>query len=423
MRHEWPRVVATLMHDLGDLQLAEDATQDACAQALEQWPERGVPTNPGAWLTTTARRRAIDRLRRDRTRADKEQLLLRLDPGRPGGTGDEATGPVLHGPEENEAIHEEGDAMRAVDDQLRLIFTCCHPALAPEAQIALTLRSLGGLSTEAIARAFLVPDATMAQRLVRAKRKIKNAGIPFRIPADDEIGERLEAVLQTVYLIFNEGYAATDGDDLVRADLCEEAIRLGALLHELLPTDREVCGVVALMLFVDARRATRVDAAGELVLLEDQDRSRWDHARIEAGRRLLTGCDPAGAGPYQLQAEIAQAHVEASSWEATDWELIADRYAHLAIVTGSPVVELNRAVALSMADGPEAGLDLVDQLGAHGDLAGYHLLPATRADMLRRLGRDAEAVTAYQAALALAPSVTERSFLQRRIDELRAPAG
>ncbi len=421
MRQEWPKVVATLMRDLGDLELAEDATQDACAQALVQWPERGMPDNPGAWLTTTARRRAIDRLRRDRTRTGTEQLLARYDATLPGGLGSDGVEPVVRGPEENDANHEE-DAMQAVDDQLRLIFTCCHPALAPEAQVALTLRSLGGLTTEAIAHAFLVPEPTMAQRLVRAKRKIKNAGIPFRIPADDEIRDRVAAVLQTVYLIFNEGYAATGGGDLVRADLCEEAIRLGSLLHELRPDDREVAGLLALMLFVDARRATRVDADGALVLLEDQDRARWDHDRIAAGHAVLARCAPAAAGPYQLQAEIARAHVSSPSWDETDWATIADRYADLAVATGSPVVELNRAVALAMAEGPAAGLELVEQLADHGDLAGYHLLPATRADLLRRLGRVEEAAQAYDEALVLAPSVAERSFLQRRIDELRPPA-
>jgi len=332
----------------------------------------------------------------------KHMLLIYSEPG---------SGPASDSPE----AQAENEAYFALSAQLHATgkLVSGEPLQGIETATTLTVRNGKTLTT----------DGPLAQRLVRAKRKIKNAGIPFRIPADDEIEDRLEAVLQTIYLIFNEGYSATDGGDLVRAELCEEAIRLGALLHELLPQDREVRGVLALMLFVDARRATRLDAEGNLVLLEGQDRSRGDLARIDAGRRVLEGCAAAGAGPYQLQAEIAQAHVAAPSWEATEWQVIADRYADLAIATGSPVVELNRAVALSMADGPEAGLDLVDQLAAHGDLAGYHLLPATRADLLRRLGRGTEAVAAYQEALTLAPSPAERTFLQRRIDGLTSAAG
>jgi len=412
VRDEWSRVVATLMHDVRDLTLAEDATQDAIAEAWQQWTERGVPTNPGAWLTTVARRRAIDRLRRDRMRDDKEALVALLDAHAPG--SERATSDDLD-------RVEEDDPMHAVDDQLRLVFTCCHPALSLDAQVALTLRAVAGLSTPAIAQAFLVPEATMAQRLVRAKRKIRLAGIPFRVPGDDVLTERIAAVAATVYLVFNEGYAASAGEALIDGGLCAEAIRLGRLLHGLLPDDGEVAGVLALMLLTDARRAARLDDSGALVLLEHQDRARWDRSAIDDGRALLAGAPlTATSGSYRLQAEIALMHATAASMEATDWRRIADLYLRLFGITASPVIELNRAVAVAMADGPLHGLAIIDRLEATGELAGYHLLPAARADLLRRLGRADEAVVAYEAALALAPTAPERQFLRSRLAELGA---
>ena len=373
-------MLAALIGFLGDFDLAEEAAQEAFAIAAERWPREGVPTNPGAWLTTTARNRAIDRIRRDRTLAAKTKLLV-------------AT----------EAVEETVDETTFPDERLELIFTCCHPALNLEAQVALTLRTLGGLTTEEIARAFLVPEPTMAQRLVRAKRKIQAAGIPFRIPAAHLLPDRLAAVLAVVYLIFNEGYGG-------RGELAAEAIRLGRALAELMPDEPEVHGLLALMLLHDARRHARL-RDGELVLLDDQDRSAWDGAQIAAGRTTLErALALQGRGAYVLQAAIASLHAD----EPRDWPEIAALYGELVRLTGSPVVELNRAVAVAEAEGPAAGLAIVDRL----DLDGYRYFHSARADFLRRLERAGEARAAYERALALATADHERRFLQRRIEQL-----
>jgi RNA polymerase sigma-70 factor (ECF subfamily) len=401
---EWGRIVATLIRTTGDWDLAEECAQDAFALALERWPRDGVPRRPGAWLTTAARNRAVDRLRRATTGAAKLQEVATLSTvGDPQGF-DGAGGAGESG------VH---------DDRLRLIFTCCHPALALEAQVALTLRTLAGLTTPEIARAFVVPEPTMAQRLVRAKRKIRNAGIPYRVPPAHLLPERTVAVLAVLYLLFNEGYSATTGASLVRRNLCAEAIRLGRVLVALMPDEPEAQGLLALMLLHDARRAGRVDAAGDLIPLEHQDRTAWDAERIAEGTDLLEAALRRGRpGPYQVQAAIAARHATALEAEQTDWAEIAGLYRELAKMAPSPVIELNRAVAVAMADGPEAGLRLVAEIEASGRLDGYHLLPATRADLLRRLSRPAEAAAAYRRALELATTDAERRYLARRLAEV-----
>jgi RNA polymerase sigma-70 factor (ECF subfamily) len=400
-RAEWGQVVATLIRVTGDWDLAEECAMDAFAVAVERWARDGVPRRPGAWLTTTARNRATDRLRRDAVGAAKLREVAAL-------------AEVDAEPEPDEEIR---------DDRLRLIFTCCHPALAFEARVALTLRTLAGLTTAEIARAFVVPEATMAQRLVRAKKKIRAAGIPFRVPPAHLLPERTDAVLGVLYLLFNEGYAASAGADLVRRSLTEEAIRLARVLVSLLAAEPEVEGLLALLLLHDARRASRVSPSGDLVTLEHQDRTGWDAGEIAEGVALLEVALHRGApGPYQVQAAIAACHSTAPAAADTDWRQIASLYAELARFVPSQVVALNRAVAVAMADGPAAGLALVDELAGRGELAGYHLLPATRADLLRRLGRRDEAAGEYRAAIDLAGSDAERRYLTGRLAEVTSSA-
>ena len=398
-RSDSRRVHATLIRLLGDFDLAEEALHDAFAAAMEQWPRDGVPANPRAWLVSTGRFKAIDALRR-RTRFDAS--LARLAEQLDAGTG--------------EGIGPDTDDLE--DDRLRLIFTCCHPALPQEAQVALTLREVCGLTTEEIARAFLTGAPTLAQRIVRAKRKIRDARIPFRIPARDDLPARLDSVLRVIYLVFSEGYAASSGASLTRPDLSGEAIRLGRLLMELLP-EPEVAGLLALMLLHEARRAARTSPEGELVLLEAQDRSLWNREAIAEGVALVDGALSSHTiGPYTLQAAIAAVHAQAPDAATTDWGRIAGLYDILARVDPSPVVELNRSVAVAMRDGPAAGLALIDALLARGDLSDYHLAHAARADMCRRLGRTVEARASYERALGLARQEPERRFLERRLREL-----
>ncbi|WP_328694230.1 RNA polymerase sigma factor [Streptomyces phaeochromogenes] len=405
-REEWGQVVATLIRVTGDWDLAEECAQDAFTQALDRWRRDGVPRRPGAWLTTTARNRALDVLRREAVGAAKLREVAVL--ARDGGPFD---------PHDPDFDNDSG----VTDDRLRLLFTCCHPALPIEARVALTLRTLAGLTTPEIARAFLVPEATMAQRLVRAKRKIRNAGIPYRVPPAHLLPERTTGVLGVVYLLFNEGYAATSGADLLRTNLCAEAVRLARVLARLMPDEPEVLGLLALLLLHDARRNTRVDAAGDLVTLEDQDRTAWDRAEADEGAALLeTALRRGRPGPYQIQAAIAACHVTAATAEETDWADIAALYGELARHVPSDVVRLNRAVAVGMSESPEAGLALVAELEKAGDLAGYHLLPATRADLLRRSGRMAEAAEAYEKALELVENDAERRFLEKRLAECRS---
>jgi len=394
-RDEWARVVATMIRVTGDWDLAEECAQEAFARAVDRWESDGVPDKPGAWLTTTARNIAVDRLRRSTVeRAKLQEVAAVMDES----TVDEST---------------------VDDDRLRLIFTCCHPALPLEARVALTLRTLCGLDTTEIARAFMVPVGTMAQRLVRAKHKIRNAGIPYRVPAPDLLPERTAAVLAVLYLMFNEGYAATGGADLVRGNLCDEAIRLARILHTLMPGEAEVAGLLALMLLHHSRSAGRVSAEGELIPLSDQDRSLWSASEISEGVRVLEAAlRSRRPGPYQIQAAIAACHAVAPDTDNTDWSQIAALYGELTRWTPNPVVELNRAVAVGMADGPAAGLALVDALAATGALAGYHLLPATRADLLRRLDRPSEAADEYRVALGQVTNEAERTYLARRLATL-----
>ncbi|GAA3467557.1 RNA polymerase sigma factor [Nonomuraea roseola] len=402
-REERGRLLATLVRRFGDLDLAEDVTSEAIEAALEHWPVEGVPDRPGAWLLTTARRKAVDRLRRDQAYAARLAVLQveadRAAPAPPADAG--------------------GDLP---DERLQLFFTCAHPALAAEDRVALTLRCLAGLTTTEVARAFLLPPATMAQRIVRAKKKIREARIPFRVPGADELPERLPGVLQVIYSIFTEGYAASSGARLQRLDLAEEAIRLARILRRLLPSEREVAGLLALMLLVHARREARTGPDGEIVLLDDQDRGRWDQSMIEEGSDLvlvaLTGGPP---GPYGVQAAIAALHDEAADVASTDWPQIVALYDVLLALAPSPVVALNRAAAVAMRDGPEAGLALLDELAGEPRLRGYHPYPTARADLLRRLGRFPEAAAAYREALELAGTEPERAHLRRRLHAVETP--
>jgi RNA polymerase sigma-70 factor, ECF subfamily len=408
-REEWGRVVATLIRVTGDWDLAEECAQDAFAMALRRWPADGIPRRPGAWLTTAARNRAIDVLRRRAVGAAKLREVAAL-------SAEPASG-------SSSAFEPETDHSGVPDDRLRLMFTCCHPALSLEARVALTLRTLAGLTTAEIARAFLASEATMAKRLVRAKQKIAKAGIPYRVPPAHLLPERLPGVLGVLYLLFNEGYSATAGADLIRQGLSAEAIRLGRVLVRLMPSEPEASGLLALMLMHDARRAARLDAGGEIVTLEDQDRGAWDAAEIREGVAMLEGTlRLERLGPYQVQAAIAACHVTAASAADTDWGQIARLYGQLARFLPTPVVELNRAVAVGMADGPEAGLSLVTALEAAGQLTGYHLLPATKADMYRRLGRADEAAACYREAMGLASTDAERRYLGRRLAETASGA-
>src|ERR1700733_14196835 len=402
-REESGRIIATLIRLSGSFDRAEEAMQEAFASALLHWPQKGIPQNPGAWITAVAHRKLIDAVRRDTTRLEKQDsIFYETSISQP---------PV---PDADDDV-----AMEYPDDRLRLIFTCCHPALNLEAQVALTLRTLGGLATPEIARAFLIPEPTVAQRLVRAKKKIQTARIPYEVPPSDRLAERLTAVMAVLYLIFNEGYSATSGAALIRRDLCREAIRLGGILSQLMPEESEVTGLLALMLLQDSRRETRVNAVGELMTLEEQDRSRWDRVEIEEGTSLVEAalrCHR--VGPYQLQAAIAAVHANAPSSDATDWNEIAALYRELATISPTPVVALNRAVAIAMSEGYDKGLAAIDDLARSGDLSDYYLLHAARADLLRRLHRNHEAAEAYRQAIDLATNEVEQSYLKRRLEQV-----